>query len=1403
MARVESQALGGYYKTPRHITPLIAKLFDVTLNGPTHDSPRCIFVDPCAGTGEAIIDLALATCGPVDANLGGLRFNIYTVELEKDRAEACINALNSVHYYLSRCLHGDAFKVTWNNELTGTVLANFLYLNPPYDWDSEYKRLEHRFLERFTNILRPTDGALAFVVPHHALSASAEFIATHYTNVHCFRFPDADFGAFKQVVLVATRRGSAAAFPQASLVSQINDWAADASSLPVLGSNRGPVIRVVVPHTQPRSLHQWKLQDLDKTAILKAYKPFKYGKVGSLNLLHGYGFDTAMSDYFQKRFPVVLPPRPVHVAIALASGIMNGERIEPDDPQSGLPPLMPKGTFLKEYQTIETKTDKDGNITSLTKIQKPELRVTALDMDTWQYIDLAQGSEPAGATDVHDFNIADLLVHYGKSLVRLMMNQCPPLHDPADYTQAITLPPVANKTPYHAQVNCLLGLLKMLFTDDPHFVGQNPFILGEVGTGKTLMSLVLCWALSPRHYGETSSQLAAMGISGGRIKPVSRVLVMCPPHLIANWSDEIKDVLPGAGIVVLERISDVDRAAALTPPLGDKPGAGLLFMLVSREMAKLGHAWEPGLTKGYCPTCGNEVPFTDKYIVSNRARCTHAPIIANNDLARMTLQFAGLASVFEGMYMDVHPFLSAVQNRATIKAGKKTCQMASHDAAAYEEARWKAVACPATKHVDNTPIARMVQVMLERAAAHIKQKESHTAKLLYDHVLSLLMTLAHPDRDSLVALTATATYRSMAHDTASSYGTGNDVREIALKMLATMDDRDLRDMTASALRTMKLPNTKDLWDTFDTNMGYLDNMRDGNVAPGRYGSLSGTYRITAIDGKIHYRQSYDGSWCAIGSEAAASLAFNNLMEWADFSHGETCGSPLYTAVPKPRRFPLADYIAQRYPNFSDILFLDEAHEYNSDGSAQERAAHRLSSLGKVVIPLTGTSNNGYASSLFANMWAFSRRFRQEFGRDEVMTFVSRYGYRKVRVEPDGKPYIPKDYGAMSNRSDTGVGLLMRQIGQAPGVLPLFTLRHMLPMSVLIHKDDLDADLPPKVEIPCEIDPLEGGTGIMAQADALRDKLITTVMDDLRSKSGMAGKLWGQLAQLPTYLDRPHEDTGNADHPPSGRRYEIRYPESVGAGLVAAAKPLPRNILTPKETYLVSTVKRELDEDRPVLVLVENTRSGLANRLQWLVQEHVGVEAVYLDSSKVSAGKRQEWINTHVIRKRKRVLIVNPTAIMTGLNNLVYFPTDIWYQNPRCSPIIYTQTNGRVHRPGQRSDEVRIYFPYYRDTIQALHLTLLGHKIASVRQVDGLDISSALIAAGAGGDSDAVQALSVGRALYEMMVNDMRVHDSYFRHKAAANGHDTNGAFNGDPHPSDTIKTDSFLTQTIQLTLFGG
>jgi SNF2 family DNA or RNA helicase len=115
------------------------------------------------------------------------------------------------------------------------------------------------------------------------------------------------------------------------------------------------------------------------------------------------------------------------------------------------------------------------------------------------------------------------------------------------------------------------------------------------------------------------------------------------------------------------------------------------------------------------------------------------------------------------------------------------------------------------------------------------------------------------------------------------------------------------------------------------------------------------------------------------------------------------------------------------------------------------------------------------------------------------------------------------------------------------------------------------------------------------------------------------------------------------------------------------------------------------------------------------------------------------------------MVTNPVAVQTGLNNLVYFSTEIWMENPACNPVIYRQAVGRVDRIGQKK-ETRILLPVYTDTLQDKMYDLLMRKIAISTATDGLDPESALQAAGLG-DDDYLLGLSIGKQLWSILNQD--------------------------------------------------
>jgi hypothetical protein len=156
------------------------------------------------------------------------------------------------------------------------------------------------------------------------------------------------------------------------------------------------------------------------------------------------------------------------------------------------------------------------------------------------------------------------------------------------------------------------------------------------------------------------------------------------------------------------------------------------------------------------------------------------------------------------------------------------------------------------------------------------------------------------------------------------------------------------------------------------------------------------------------------------------------------------------------------------------------------------------------------------------------------------------------------------------------------------------------------------------------------------------------------------------------------------------------------------------------------------------------------RLQTLIRDELGEEAPILLADKVPTGKRQDWIDAKIVKPKRRIMLANPVCIQTGLNNLVWFSSQIWIENPACNPTIFRQAIGRVDRIGQKASETRIHLPVYVGTLQEQLYGLLLRKVAVAVSADGLDPESALQAAGAGEDDGYLAGLSLGKQLWEMM-----------------------------------------------------
>jgi len=139
--------------------------------------------------------------------------------------------------------------------------------------------------------------------------------------------------------------------------------------------------------------------------------------------------------------------------------------------------------------------------------------------------------------------LRDFLNEYGESMAEKVTKELTVIHDPAvDKEEAIAeLLDNMTKVPFPSQAEIIKACYKSLIAGN-----KANYVVCEMGTGKTLQSIAVAHILH-------------------KMKGSRRVLVICPPHLVLKWIDEIKNSLPEAkaynfnGRDVITRLKDLRR----------------------------------------------------------------------------------------------------------------------------------------------------------------------------------------------------------------------------------------------------------------------------------------------------------------------------------------------------------------------------------------------------------------------------------------------------------------------------------------------------------------------------------------------------------------------------------------------------------------------------------------------------------------------------------------------------------------------------------------------------------------------------------------------------------------------------------------------------------------------------
>lgn len=382
----------------------------------------------------------------------------------------------------------------------------------------------------------------------------------------------------------------------------------------------------------------------------------------------------------------------------------------------------------------------------------------------------------------------------------------------------------------------------------------------------------------------------------------------------------------------------------------------------------------------------------------------------------------------------------------------------------------------------------------------------------------------------------------------------------------------------------------------------------------------------------------------------------------------------------PKKYAISKYIREKMSDVFDYAIIDEAHQYKGL-TEQGQAAADIMQVSKKSILLTGTLLNGYADGLFYLLYRTVPKLmiKDGFGFKDELNFARTYGvYSRESKEQMIRGKAPRRIGAMKEK-------------RLPGVSPLVFTKFLLNNSVFLSLSDMSDGLPEYEEIPV---PVNMDSEVSSNYFDLEAEFRNIAGNRNESK-----KILGALLQaLTVYPDAPH----CAD--------PLLDPETGEISITP--KKLPKRIRE-KELALLDLVKERIANGEKVLVYYSSVnKTDIGSTLTEFFNEN-NINAYEMKSS-VDADSREEWVEKH-IDKGMDVLICNPALVETGLD-LLDFTSIIFYQ---IGYNLFTmrQASRRSWRLSQ-TNPVKVFFMYYRNSIQEQALSLMATKLQASMAIEG-------------------------------------------------------------------------------------
>lgn len=563
MARLAATEKALYYPTPATVVGSISTHFQFqkpyNYGSAYREAPRykSVIFDPCAGEGSALKLLCEQWGRGVAIPMG--------IELDTGRHAKASAAFEDLG---GQCFQGSCFDYKVPK---GSVQV--LFLNPPYDVGARSSRQEVEFLEWATPMLS-SNGLMIYIPPRHILKRNdfKALLKRDFTGIKVFDFPKPEVEQFDQVVLFAHRKQSRYSY----------DTIPSFENLEPLEESRHPVTLYPSTVTLP-----------DVVMVEDALNPYTWAPCLDEDNLTGAYATTQHEMLFgvKPRYEdnPLTKPRPGHQALLLAAGSLNGtefkdgkllkggsEKIE--YVVGGDAPSTQEGSEPEEY------VDGDSDSRTVTTRERIISRLATLDTVTGE-IDLWRVNEEMEKTRLW-------FDQYGAEIAEAVERMHSPKFDgdlrPWESTfNRLTAP---GMLPGHTTPE-ILPLQKE--TAAAINVGWRTYkailLSGEQGLGKTTIATTAAECYRDTHKLGKAQK--------------TRVVVVCPSHLVRKWIREVETITGVKGIAVTAKtITDVDNFFNPPPLVVDDtisfakrkkaPKVNPEYLILSKETAKLGAPWK-------------------------------------------------------------------------------------------------------------------------------------------------------------------------------------------------------------------------------------------------------------------------------------------------------------------------------------------------------------------------------------------------------------------------------------------------------------------------------------------------------------------------------------------------------------------------------------------------------------------------------------------------------------------------------------------------------------------------------------------------------------------------------------------------------------------------------------------